>query len=77
MRDKVPDMEYFFADTGAELPETLEFIERMEDYLGKQVVRINSGRDFDITSSCTTTFCPLTPYSQCRPSASRLTNRSG
>jgi hypothetical protein len=47
MRDKVPDMEYFFADTGAELPETLEFIERMEDYLGKTVVRINSGRDFD------------------------------
>ncbi|TSA39078.1 MAG: phosphoadenosine phosphosulfate reductase, partial [Methylococcaceae bacterium] len=23
MRDKIPDMEYFFADTGAELPETL------------------------------------------------------
>ena len=22
MRDKVPDMEYFFCDTGAELPET-------------------------------------------------------
>jgi 3'-phosphoadenosine 5'-phosphosulfate sulfotransferase (PAPS reductase)/FAD synthetase len=47
MRDRVPDMEYFFADTGAELPETLEFIEKMEDYLGKSVVRINSGRDFD------------------------------
>jgi 3'-phosphoadenosine 5'-phosphosulfate sulfotransferase (PAPS reductase)/FAD synthetase len=28
MRDRVPDMEYFFADTGAELPETLEFIEK-------------------------------------------------
>ena len=26
MRDKVPEMEYFFADTGAELPETLEFV---------------------------------------------------
>jgi 3'-phosphoadenosine 5'-phosphosulfate sulfotransferase (PAPS reductase)/FAD synthetase len=47
MRDKVPNMEYFFADTGAELPETLEFIERMEDYLGKTVVRLNSGRDFE------------------------------
>ena len=26
MRDKVPDMEYLFADTGAELPETLALI---------------------------------------------------
>ena len=27
MRDKIPEMEYFFADTGAELPETLEFVD--------------------------------------------------
>ena len=46
MRDKVPEMEYFFADTGAELPETLEFIDRMEDYLGKEVLRLNAARDF-------------------------------
>ena len=47
MRDKVPEMEYFFADTGAELPETLEFVDLMEDYLGKEIIRINAGRDFD------------------------------
>ena len=47
MRDKVPEMEYFFADTGAELPETLAFVDLMEDYLGKEIVRINAGRDFD------------------------------
>lgn len=47
LRDRVPDMEYFFADTGAELPETLEFIELLEDYLGKPIVRLNAGRDFD------------------------------
>jgi 3'-phosphoadenosine 5'-phosphosulfate sulfotransferase (PAPS reductase)/FAD synthetase len=47
MRDKVPEMEYFFADTGAELPETLEFVDLMEDYLGKKIIRINAGRDFD------------------------------
>lgn len=49
LKDKgtVPDMEYFFCDTGAELPEVYDFIDRMEDYLGKEVVRLNSGRDFD------------------------------
>lgn len=46
MRDKVPEMEYFFADTGAELPETLEFVDLMEDYLGKKIIRLNAGRDF-------------------------------
>ncbi|MYE56769.1 MAG: phosphoadenosine phosphosulfate reductase family protein, partial [Acidimicrobiaceae bacterium] len=25
MRDRVPEMEYFFCDTGAELPETYEY----------------------------------------------------
>jgi 3'-phosphoadenosine 5'-phosphosulfate sulfotransferase (PAPS reductase)/FAD synthetase len=49
LKDKgtVPDMEYFFCDTGAELPEVYDFIDRMEDYLGTEVVRLNSGRDFD------------------------------
>jgi 3'-phosphoadenosine 5'-phosphosulfate sulfotransferase (PAPS reductase)/FAD synthetase len=47
LRDKVPEMEYFFADTGAELPETLEFIDMLQDYLGKPIVRLNAGRDFD------------------------------
>lgn len=47
MRDKVPEMEYFFADTGAELPETLEFIDLLQDYLGKPIIRLNAGKDFD------------------------------
>jgi len=47
LRDKVPEMEYFFADTGAELPETLEFVDLMQDYLGKEITRLNAGRDFE------------------------------
>ena len=47
LRDRVPEMEYFFADTGAELPETLEFVDLLQDYLGKPIVRLNAGRDFD------------------------------
>lgn len=47
MRDRVPDMEYFFADTGAELPETLAFIDLLEDYLGKPIKRLDAGRSFE------------------------------
>lgn len=47
LRDKVPEMEYFFADTGAELPETLAYIDMLEDYLGKPIKRLNSSRTFD------------------------------
>ncbi|MCC6630149.1 MAG: phosphoadenosine phosphosulfate reductase family protein [Chloroflexi bacterium] len=47
MRDRVPEMEYFFCDTGSELPETYEYLERLEAYLGKRIARLNSGRDFD------------------------------
>ena len=58
MRDKIPDMEYFFADTGAELPETLEFVDLMEDYLGKKIIRINAGRDFDYYLKLNGNFLP-------------------
>ncbi|MBK1693557.1 phosphoadenosine phosphosulfate reductase [Chromatium weissei] len=47
LRDKIPEMEYFFADTGAELPETLAYIDLLEDYLGKPIARLNSERDFE------------------------------
>ena len=47
MRDRVPNMEYFFCDTGAELKETHEYIDRVEVYLGKKVERLNPERDFD------------------------------
>lgn len=47
MRDRVPQMEYFFCDTGAELPETYEYLHRLEGALGKQIVRLNADRDFD------------------------------
>jgi 3'-phosphoadenosine 5'-phosphosulfate sulfotransferase (PAPS reductase)/FAD synthetase len=33
MRDRVPDMEYIFHDTGKELPDTINYLERIEAYL--------------------------------------------
>lgn len=47
MREKVPDMEYFFCDTGAELPETYAYLAKLEAALGKPVARLNSSRGFD------------------------------
>jgi 3'-phosphoadenosine 5'-phosphosulfate sulfotransferase (PAPS reductase)/FAD synthetase len=47
MRDRFPEMEYFFCDTGAELPETYEYLNRLEAALGKPIVRLNADRDFD------------------------------
>lgn len=47
MRERVPEMEYVFCDTGKELPETYEFLTRMEAYLGKPIQRLMSERDFD------------------------------
>lgn len=40
-------IEYFFTDTGAELEEVYEFLEKLEAYLGKPINRLGSGRDFD------------------------------
>lgn len=46
MRDRVPEMEYFFCDTGEELPETYDYLVRLESYLGKPIVRLNSDKGF-------------------------------
>ena len=67
LRDRVPEMEYFFADTGAELPETLEYIDLLEDYLGKPIVRLNADRDFDHYLKLNGNFLPTTKTDGARP----------
>lgn len=49
VRQNMPtlDVEYFFTDTGKELPEVYEFLGRLEGFLGKPIVRLNPRRDFD------------------------------
>jgi hypothetical protein len=39
--------EYYFTDTGKELPEVYEFLGKLEGVLGRQIQRLNPGRDFD------------------------------
>ena len=47
LRDRIPAMEYIFNDTGKELPETYEYLDRIGDYLGKPVTRLNADKSFD------------------------------
>lgn len=49
MRQNHPelDIDYFFTDTGKELPEVYEFLGRLEGFLGKPILRLNPDRDFD------------------------------
>ena len=41
------DIEYFFTDTGKELPEVYEYLGRLEGFLGQAIRRLNPDRDFD------------------------------
>ena len=44
MKDKYPslDLTYYFTDTGKELDETYQLIERLEGYLGKPIAKLES-----------------------------------
>lgn len=51
LRDNYPSLhekvEYFFTDTGAELQEVYDFLDKLEAYLGKEIKRLSPERDFE------------------------------
>jgi 3'-phosphoadenosine 5'-phosphosulfate sulfotransferase (PAPS reductase)/FAD synthetase len=47
MRDRVENMEYVFCDTDKELSETYEYLNRVEAFLGKKIIRLNDKAGFD------------------------------
>ena len=48
LRERIPDLEYVFCDTQKELPETYDYLARLEAYLGKPIVYLqHDGRGFD------------------------------
>jgi len=51
IKDQYPEIhekvEYFFTDTGAELKEIYDFLDKLEAYLGKEIIRLSSGKDFN------------------------------
>lgn len=46
LRDRIEDLEYVFCDTGEELRETYEYIDKLEAFLGKEIHRLNPDRPF-------------------------------
>jgi 3'-phosphoadenosine 5'-phosphosulfate sulfotransferase (PAPS reductase)/FAD synthetase len=47
MRDRVVEMEYIFHDAGKELPETYEYLSKLEAYLGQKIHRTTPPNSFD------------------------------
>jgi 3'-phosphoadenosine 5'-phosphosulfate sulfotransferase (PAPS reductase)/FAD synthetase len=47
LRDKIPQLEYLFCDTHKELPETYEYLDRLEAYLQRRIIKLNAQRGFD------------------------------
>lgn len=49
MRDNYPDiqLQYFFTDTGSELPEVHTYLHKLSGYLGQEVKQLNPDHDFD------------------------------
>lgn len=41
------DIEYFFTDTGKELPEVYKYLGKLEGFLGQPIRRLNPDRNFD------------------------------
>ena len=46
MRSRITDLEFVFSDTGDELPETYEYLDKLEVFLGKEINRLNPDRPF-------------------------------
>ena len=57
MRQHHPELplEYFFTDTGKELPEVYSFLDKLEGFLGKPIQRLNPDRGFDFCRRFTDT----------------------
>lgn len=47
LRDRIPSMEYIFHDTDKELPETYDYLARLEAILGKPIARTSPTDTFD------------------------------
>ena len=47
LHGKVPNLEYVFCDTHKELPETYEYLDKLEYFLQAKITRLNADRGFD------------------------------
>ena len=58
LRDRVPDIEYFFCDTHMELPENYAYLKKLEILLGKKIKILEAKRGFDHWLSVKRGFLP-------------------
>src|SRR5688572_28494454 len=65
MRGRVPGLEYVFCDTHKELPETYEYLDKLEGCLGIKVVRLSAERGFDHWLSLYGGYLPSTRMRWC------------
>lgn len=66
MRDRVPEMEYVFCDTEKELPETYEYLDKLEAFLGRPIVRLmHQGKGFDDLLAARNGFLPSSQIRWC------------
>ena len=83
MRQNHPelDIDYFFTDTGKELPEVYEFLVKLEGFLGKPILRLNPDRDFDFWLKQYNNFLPSAQSRWCtrqvEVAAFRTVDRTG
>lgn len=47
LRDRIPDLEYVFCDTGEELPETYAYLDKLEVFLGKRIKKLKAKQSFE------------------------------
>lgn len=47
LRDRIPNLEYVFCDTGEELPETYDYLGKLEAFLGREIKRIKARQSFE------------------------------
>ena len=47
LHDRIPELEYVFCDTGEELTETYDYLDKLEAFLGKKIIRLNPDRPFE------------------------------
>lgn len=47
LRNRIPDLEYVFCDTGEELRETYTYLDKLEVFLGKEIKRLRARQSFE------------------------------
>lgn len=65
MRGRVPGLEYVFCDTHKELPETYEYLDKLEGFLGIKIVKLSAERGFDHWLSLYGGYLPSTRMRWC------------